>query len=553
MGTPLAVPRERRPRQLGPGPRRGPRDPPPGGPGPRDRDRGHDRVAGPAGGHPGQHRRLGVRVASGPWLTALSDHVGVDGYLFGARPSIADFAFYGGNAAHFVNDPLCWALGRRGRARRWPATPSASPSPTTRCSATGCRPARCPTRSSRSCARPGRHYLPWVAEATVEGRATVELRERRRPPTSPPPPSCAEARGVMLARYVESRTPEIDEVLDAAGILGFYADHVDQATEVPDPAPRPRPADNRPYPAGPRPTATPDPEPPMTDTRTPSYGTVDTDYAARLATTPPEDDGPVWMVNLMSYHDVAQYADGRDDADQRPRGRRPLRAPSTCWPTSGPSPSSSPRSTASCSATRRPGTASRSCGTRPAGRSSTCSPAPTSRRSTSTRRRAWPPPSSPAASPSPRRPTAWTPTTFPDWDDVAHPPTDEDGPVVVLHLIRFHPGQADDHMVSYQQAAARTAVPHGVRIGPVRRRALLGLVRRGGHHRGRRSPVGPGSVQRLPQPGRVHGRGHRPGAPRGPARPPRDGHRRHLHPDPAAHHGPPGRQHRSTDTTTETP
>lgn len=42
----------------------------------------------------------------------------------------------------------------------------------------------------------------------------------------------------------------------------------------------------------------------MTDTRNPSYGQVDHDYGRRLATTDPADDGPVWMVNLMRYHDV---------------------------------------------------------------------------------------------------------------------------------------------------------------------------------------------------------------------------------------------------------
>ena len=56
------------------------------------------------------------------------------------------------------------------------------------------------------------------------------------------------------------------------------------------------------------------------------------------------------------------------------------------------------------------------------------------------------------------------PTSFPDWSDVPHPPTAEDGPVTVLHLIRFHPGQADTEMVSYQNDAAAIVVPHGVRI-----------------------------------------------------------------------------------------
>ena len=93
----------------------------------------------------------------------------------------------------------------------------------------------------------GRHYLPWVAEATVEGRATVAF-ESGATAEIAATGFVTEARGVMLARYVEARTPEIDAVLDAAGILGHFADHVDQATQVPDPAPPPRPADNRPYP-----------------------------------------------------------------------------------------------------------------------------------------------------------------------------------------------------------------------------------------------------------------------------------------------------------------
>ena len=47
-------------------------------------------------------------------------------------------------------------------------------------------------------------------------------------------------------------------------------------------------------------------------TNSPTYGQVDRDYGMRLATTPPDDDGPVWMVNLMKYREVAQYADGRE-------------------------------------------------------------------------------------------------------------------------------------------------------------------------------------------------------------------------------------------------
>jgi len=38
------------------------------------------------------------------------------------------------------------------------------------------------------------------------------------------------------------------------------------------------------------------------------YGTIDKQYALHLATQPPEDDGPIYMVNLMKYHEVAQYS-----------------------------------------------------------------------------------------------------------------------------------------------------------------------------------------------------------------------------------------------------
>ena len=45
-------------------------------------------------------------------------------------------------------------------------------------------------------------------------------------------------------------------------------------------------------------------------TMKPGYGKVNKEYGMVLATTPPEDDGPVWMVNLMKYKEVAEYADG---------------------------------------------------------------------------------------------------------------------------------------------------------------------------------------------------------------------------------------------------
>lgn len=43
----------------------------------------------------------------------------------------------------------------------------------------------------------------------------------------------------------------------------------------------------------------------------PRYGTVDRDYGMRLATCPPDHDGPIYMLNLMKYRGVADYGDAR--------------------------------------------------------------------------------------------------------------------------------------------------------------------------------------------------------------------------------------------------
>ncbi|MBM4266163.1 MAG: hypothetical protein FJ144_06030 [Deltaproteobacteria bacterium] len=45
-----------------------------------------------------------------PWQRLVGVHLSDRRYLFGDRASLADFGLFGGNAAHFVNDPLC---------RRW--------------------------------------------------------------------------------------------------------------------------------------------------------------------------------------------------------------------------------------------------------------------------------------------------------------------------------------------------------------------------------------------------------------------------------------------------
>ncbi|HAS10731.1 MAG TPA: hypothetical protein DCS55_09490 [Acidimicrobiaceae bacterium] len=200
----------------------------------------------------------------------------------------------------------------------------------------------------------------------------------------------------------------------------------------------------------------------MSDTRTPGYGQVDREYGIRLATTPPDEDGPIWMVNLMSYRDQAVY----DGAESAVSGREAddryapvdvladigaevafvadvedqLLGESPRWDRIGVVRYPTRRSFIEMQS--RPDFKAKHVH-KEAGMAETIVVGGT-------------------PIPSPQdRPDAPAPV---DWSSVPHPPSDDDGPVVVLHLIRFHPGRADTDMERYQDEAALVAVPHGVRI-----------------------------------------------------------------------------------------
>jgi hypothetical protein len=198
----------------------------------------------------------------------------------------------------------------------------------------------------------------------------------------------------------------------------------------------------------------------MPRTRTASYGQIDTDYGIMLATTPPADDGPVWMVNLMKYRDVAAYADGRESAisgRQADDEYAPLESLAAVgaevvffgdvedqfldgeprWDRIGVV--KYPTRRAFIEMQSRPEFKERHAH-KEAGMQETIV--------IGTR-----PIDAPAL-----------PDGAPDWADVPHPPTDDDGPVMIIHVIRFHPGGRDADIVDYQRAAGAVAVPHGVRI-----------------------------------------------------------------------------------------
>jgi hypothetical protein len=190
----------------------------------------------------------------------------------------------------------------------------------------------------------------------------------------------------------------------------------------------------------------------------------------RLATTAPDEDGPVWMVNLMKYREIAEYADGGEGArgpaisgreaddlytpleslagvgaeivfggevDQQLLGDAPV------WDRVGVVKYPTRRSFIEMQS--RPDF-QRQHVHKEAGMAETivigCQPFD--------------------------QPTWPDSIVQPDWVDVPHPPTDEDGPVMVIHVLKFRDtadaAMTPEDMEAYTRSAARTAGPHGGRV-----------------------------------------------------------------------------------------
>ena len=199
----------------------------------------------------------------------------------------------------------------------------------------------------------------------------------------------------------------------------------------------------------------------------PGYGTIDQDYAIELATTAPEDDGPVWMVNLMRYKDQAEYADGREttltgreaDDEYTPLGplaavgAQPVFVADVDDQLIGDEPKWDriavvryPTRAAFIEMQRRDDFRTAHAH-KEAGMAETIV-------------------------------IGCVPLQFPtsddqvDWADVPHPPTEDDGAYTMLHVIRFHqqdgatvtPDHVPDHIEEHQRVAGSVAVSHGVRI-----------------------------------------------------------------------------------------
>ncbi len=180
-----------------------------------------------------------------PWLRVLGRHLETRSYLFGDRPSLADFALFGGSAAHFANDPLC---------RRWldedaPALVAHTQrllEPEEQSFGAFAAEGDVPDTLVALLADLGRLYLPWVSRAAAEGAAELAFASGARVVIAATP-FLRDARGVLLARYAELRCDALDALLERAGILAWYADPAWEVGTPPDAHVPPRPAHNRPF------------------------------------------------------------------------------------------------------------------------------------------------------------------------------------------------------------------------------------------------------------------------------------------------------------------
>src|SRR5262245_33815833 len=181
-----------------------------------------------------------------PWMRVVGAHLAARPYLFGERPSLADFGLFGGNAAHFANDPLC---------RRWldedgPAMVQHTHrllEPEDQEFGAWDDPDALPDTLVAVLAELGTRYLPWVSRACVDGAADVVFADGTRVAVAVTE-FLRDARATLLARYRECRSARLDDVLERAGILAFFAGYDARAGSIPDVREPPRPALNRPFP-----------------------------------------------------------------------------------------------------------------------------------------------------------------------------------------------------------------------------------------------------------------------------------------------------------------
>jgi len=193
----------------------------------------------------------------------------------------------------------------------------------------------------------------------------------------------------------------------------------------------------------------------------PRYGQPDREYGMRLASTPAEEDGPVWMLNLMKYREVADYADGSESTISG-READGLYAPL------------GPLAAVGAQVVFMADVEQQLLGDAPQWDRVAIVKYPTRRAFIEMQ-------SLPEFREKHVHKEAGMQETIvmgcqpidlparqgveqPDWADVPHPPTEEDGSIVILHVLRFNEGGADGPMAQYSATAGDVALPHGVRV-----------------------------------------------------------------------------------------
>ncbi len=198
----------------------------------------------------------------------------------------------------------------------------------------------------------------------------------------------------------------------------------------------------------------------------PRYGTINTDYGMKLATTPPEDDGPVWMVNLMKYREVADYADGREstisgkEADDLYTPLDSLAAVGAEIAFAG---NVDQQLLGDGTEWDRVGIVKY-----PTRKSFIDMQSLPSFQESHKHKDAGMEFTIVMGGQPMQLPSAPEGYEHKEWSDVPHPPTDDDGPVMVVHILRFHDvaeaAKTPTHMEQYQSEAAKVALGHGVQI-----------------------------------------------------------------------------------------
>ncbi len=180
-----------------------------------------------------------------PWVRVLNAHFEATPFLFGMRPCLADFALFGADAAHFINDPVCrgW-LDEHGPAvvqhtHRLLHPEDLAPG-------AWATPGDVPDTLIAVLRDMGRLYLPWVSRATVAGEAELTFARGDRV-TIVAPAFLKEARSVLLARYQDAPSDALDDVLARAGVREYFANYAAQASAVPTFEEPPQPTLNRPF------------------------------------------------------------------------------------------------------------------------------------------------------------------------------------------------------------------------------------------------------------------------------------------------------------------